>query len=154
MPIRAERAGTKAPICARIRISAFCRRNVLLPAMLGPVTSQIRSSPRTQSLAMKLPLPASAASTVGWRPPRISKAVPDTMSGRTQPLSAAHSAWPAARSSAASAAAAPGHDFADQIFEQPQFEREGAVGGAGDAAFELAQFDRGIALRSRHGLAM
>src|SRR3981189_1278919 len=71
MPILADRAGTKAPICARIAISAFCRRKVLLPAMLGPVTSQIRSSPRAQSLATKAPLPASAASTVGCRPPRV-----------------------------------------------------------------------------------
>ena len=42
MPICADSAGTNAPICARIAISAFWRRNVDLPAMFGPVTSQMR----------------------------------------------------------------------------------------------------------------
>ena len=42
MPIWAARAGTKAPICARMAISAFWRRKVDLPAMLGPVSSQSR----------------------------------------------------------------------------------------------------------------
>ena len=41
-PIRAARAGTKLPICASTTISAFWRRKVLLPAMLGPVSSQRR----------------------------------------------------------------------------------------------------------------
>lgn len=36
----ADRAGTKQPIWASTAISAFCRRKVDLPAMLGPVTSQ------------------------------------------------------------------------------------------------------------------
>ena len=35
-------AGTKLPACARIAISAFCRRKVDLPAMFGPVKSQMR----------------------------------------------------------------------------------------------------------------
>ena len=84
----AERAGTYEPICASTAMSAFWRRNVDLPAMLGPVTSQMRPSavsspgralpppPSTQSLSMKAPALAafSACSTTGWRPPRISKA--------------------------------------------------------------------------------
>ena len=54
---RHSRAGTKLPIWARIAISAFWRRNVDLPAMLGPVTSQMRPAvpsfaERSQSLAM------------------------------------------------------------------------------------------------------
>ena len=56
MPICAASAGTKAPICARIAISAFWRRNVDLPAMFGPVTSQSRPMPsgdRSQSLGTK-----------------------------------------------------------------------------------------------------
>src|SRR5437588_386609 len=80
MPIRAARAGTNEPIWARIRMRAFWRRKVLLPAMLGPVTSQ--------------------------------------------------------------------------IVEKAQFKRERAVGGAGDLARELAQFDRRVAQRPGHRLAV
>src|SRR5882672_4325 len=77
-PIVAEPAGTYEPICARIAISAFCRKKVLLPAMLGPVTSQMRSSPRTQSLAMKAPLPASTAFEIrGGRHPTVEAALDD-----------------------------------------------------------------------------
>ena len=36
--MRARRAGTKPPICARSPISATWRISVDLPAMLGPVT--------------------------------------------------------------------------------------------------------------------
>ena len=43
MPMRAERAGTNAPIWASTTISAFWRRKVDLPAMLGPVTSHSRA---------------------------------------------------------------------------------------------------------------
>ena len=43
MPIWADAAGTKEPICARIAISAFWRRKVDLPPMLGPVSSQMRA---------------------------------------------------------------------------------------------------------------
>src|SRR5262245_35832683 len=42
MPICALRAGTKEPDCASTTMSAFCRRNVDLPAILGPVTTRIR----------------------------------------------------------------------------------------------------------------
>ncbi len=37
IPISAESAGTKDPVCARMAISAVCRSNVDFPAMLGPV---------------------------------------------------------------------------------------------------------------------
>ena len=43
-PMCAEAAGTNDPICASTVISAFWRRKVDLPAMLGPVTSQMRAS--------------------------------------------------------------------------------------------------------------
>ena len=43
-PMCADRAGTNEPICASTAISAFWRRKVDLPAMLGPVTSQTRAS--------------------------------------------------------------------------------------------------------------
>ena len=71
----AERAGTNEPICASTAISAFWRRNVDLPAMLGPVTSQMRAvghlvearsaarrapRPSTQSFSMKAPALARA----------------------------------------------------------------------------------------------
>ena len=81
MPMCAERAGTNEPICASTAISAFWRRKVDLPAMLGPVTSQMRAgvisskpgtasaraSTSTQSFSMKAPARAafSACSTTG-----------------------------------------------------------------------------------------
>ena len=54
-------------IWARTAISAFWRRKVLLPAMLGPVTSQIRAaSPRLQPLGTKgVSPPTPMASTRG-----------------------------------------------------------------------------------------
>gem|GEM_PF-4878819 len=70
-PITAFSAGTKAPICARMAMSAFWRKSVLLPAMLGPVKSHMRRSLSAQSLAMKGGLSGSASSaisTTGWRP--------------------------------------------------------------------------------------
>src|SRR3546814_19543756 len=39
---RAAAAGTKLPACARMTISAFWRRKVDLPPILGPVTNQRR----------------------------------------------------------------------------------------------------------------
>ena len=41
-PIFADFAGTNEPICAIIIITAFCRKKVDLPAIFGPVISQIR----------------------------------------------------------------------------------------------------------------
>ena len=46
------------------------------------------------------------------------------------------------------------HDLADEIVEQPQFERQRALGGAGDPAFEFGQLDRRVALRAGHRLAV
>ena len=37
MPISADSAGTKQPVCARSTIRAVCLRSALLPAMFGPV---------------------------------------------------------------------------------------------------------------------
>ena len=82
--MRAAAAGTNEPIWASTAISAFWRRKVLLPAMLGPVTSQMRAAvPRSQSLGTKgASPPAPTASTTGWRPPSISKAVVSSTTGR------------------------------------------------------------------------
>src|SRR3546814_1665100 len=43
-------AGTKLPACARMTISAFWRRKVDLPPILGPVTNQRRSEEHTSEL--------------------------------------------------------------------------------------------------------
>ena len=52
-PRRAEAAGTKEPICARMQMSAACRSTVDLPAMFGPVMRSTRpSSPMARSLGM------------------------------------------------------------------------------------------------------
>jgi len=61
IPIRARFAGTKQPVCAISAISAFWRRKVDLPAMLGPVISQICPAP---------PYPSPLAAATGrscWR---------------------------------------------------------------------------------------
>ncbi len=99
MPICAASAGTKAPACARIAISAFWRRKVDLPAMFGPVTSHRRPMPpgdRSQSFGTKgwAWSPASAASTTGWRPRSIVKAALSSILGRV---------WRAAMASSPSA---------------------------------------------------
>ena len=87
-PICARAAGTKEPVWARMAISAFCRRKVDLPPMLGPVSSQIaplRASgvgDRSQSLATNGfgASRRSACSTTGWRPPSTRKArLPSTI---------------------------------------------------------------------------
>ncbi len=52
-PIWALSAGTKLPVWARMAISAFWRRKVDLPPMLGPVTSQSAPPDRSVSLATK-----------------------------------------------------------------------------------------------------
>ena len=80
----ARLAGTNEPICASTAISAFCRRNVDLPAMLGPVSSQIfpasASAVRLQSLATNGSL--SACSTTGWRPPSMTNSSDRSTTGR------------------------------------------------------------------------
>src|SRR5690242_21360609 len=48
----------------------------------------------------------------------------------------------------------PRHDLADEILEQAQLERDGALSGAGDLAFELAELDGRVAHRPRHCLAV
>lgn len=48
-PTLAAAAGTKDPICASSTSCAHCRRKVLLPPMLGPVTSHTRPSPPSSS---------------------------------------------------------------------------------------------------------
>jgi hypothetical protein len=60
MPMRARVAGTKLPVCANQRDQrVFCAKRSILPAMLGPVISQILtrilSGPgeRSQALAIK-----------------------------------------------------------------------------------------------------
>ena len=102
-------AGTNAPACASTAISAFWRRKVDLPAMFGPVSSQIAGvSPvvSAQSLATNgSPLRLSARSTTGCRPPVTTKARLSSTRGRVQPSAVARSAKAAARSISAIARA-------------------------------------------------
>ena len=86
MPIVACLAGTKEPACAITAISAFWRRKVDLPAMLGPVSSHSRrAGPSSQSLGTKPepPCRSNAASTTGCRPPTRVNSVPSDSAGRT-----------------------------------------------------------------------
>ena len=54
--MRADRAGTKLPICAMSTIRPIWRRIVVLPAMFGPVRRIIRAASRSSrtSFGMKL----------------------------------------------------------------------------------------------------
>ena len=87
--MRADLAGTKEPICARMAISAFCRRKVDLPSMLGPVISQMLppfvsgGGDKSQSLATKgVPSFDKACSTTAWRPPSITESRLSSTTGR------------------------------------------------------------------------
>ena len=130
--------------------------------MLGPVTSQMRSSCRARSRwrqSRRLCRAASAASTVGWRPPRISNAVPSSTSGA--PIALGRELGERGgeieggeRGGGGGDLGAPRHDLADEIVEEAQFERQRPLGGARDLAFELGELGRRIALRPGHRLAM
>ena len=89
MPIRAASAGTKEPAWASTAISAFWRRKVDLPAMLGPVTSQQPPPLAGAELAIvgdearaALPLQRLPRPPDGGRP-RCAKAGSSSISGRT-----------------------------------------------------------------------
>ena len=70
--MRAARAGTKLPICAKITDNATWRSSVLLPAMLGPVISHRRSRSKSRSTSLGTKRPCAARrSTTGCRPSRI-----------------------------------------------------------------------------------
>ena len=82
------------------------------------------------------------------------------MRGRHQRCSTASAARPAATSSAASTAAAPGdglglrQHLVDQRLEDLQLQRQRALGGRGDLLLQLRQLDGGEAHRRGQGLAM
>ena len=102
MPISARAAGTKDPACAKRAIKAFWRKNVDLPAIFGPVSSQIISFVLVnwQSLAIKTVSACAliAASTTGWRPCSMIKSRLSFSTGRTQPSAIANSERAAATS--------------------------------------------------------
>ena len=145
MPICAASAGTKLPICARMAISAFWRRKVDLPAMLGPVTSHSRPlafGDRSQSLGTKAAALAacSAASTTGWRPrvmlkrqaivhlgPHIAR-----RDGEFAQRDARHPALPSASAMAAQRLAMFQRQHRHFV-EQRCFQRQRAFGGFGNA---------------------
>jgi hypothetical protein len=84
MPIRAARAGTNEPICARRTVSATCRIVVDLPAMFGPVTIIKRSPSASSDTSFGTNEPAAARrSTIGWRHSTSESARPSSSSGRT-----------------------------------------------------------------------
>ena len=105
-------------------------------------------------------MPASAASTVGCRPPRTSNTEPVSTSGRAQRGlggelgQGARRVEDGERRRRGGDLGAARHDLADEVVEKPQFERERALGGAGDPAFEIGQLDGRVALRAGHRLAM
>src|SRR6056300_907794 len=103
-PICANGAGTNEPAWAKSAINAFCRKNVDLPAMFGPVKSQILPSSKSQSFAINgLPSRWRDASTTGWRPARMVNARLSSTVGRTQSKPLAKCAIDTATSSSAKA---------------------------------------------------
>ena len=177
MPMAAERAGTKEPICASTAISAFWRRKVDLPAMLGPVTSQMRASvisskPRrsgrvgaasTQSFSMKAPALAARQRLL-----HHGMAAAADLEGR-----GSHRRWAACSPARARQlgkarlAVELGErrgDLAERLLlrgdggrelgEHLLLEAERAVGRGDDAALGLDQLRRGEAHRVGHGLAV
>ena len=90
IPSFALAAGTYEPVWASKAISAFCRKYVLLPAILGPVINAkdgkaSSSALNKESLGTNSPV-GKCLSTTGWRPSFISKIVESSISGRTQLL--------------------------------------------------------------------
>src|SRR3546814_18015678 len=116
-------------------MSAFWRRKVDLPPILGPVTSQRRaSSDNTQSLATKRsPLTRRASSTTGCRPASTSKQLWGAKCGRHQPPSAARSASAEATSSQASESAAAANPLAlDRAADRKSGVEGKSVAGRGE----------------------
>ena len=167
-PMCAGCAGTKEPICAMIAISAFWRRKVDLPAMLGPVISQMRPAVRIcrrrqvaiigdegRAVARQRLFDHRMAAALDDE----GEAVIDMRAGivalggergkragdveRGQRLGAL---LDAPRSRAIT--------LADEPLEDLQLQPERAVGGAGDLGFQLAQFGGGEAHLAGQGLAV
>ena len=163
-PIWAARAGTKAPIWASTAISAFWRRKVDLPAILGPVSSQRRwADPEIAVIGDE------AARLLGAQRRLHHRMAPglDLEGRRSHPPAGGNSRpRPRARPGRRRHRAAPGRrrrprsprrqPLASATSSAKQFELQGQglVGRRGDAALELAQLHRGEARRIGHGLAM
>ena len=177
MPMWAERAGTNEPICASTVMSAFWRRKVDLPAMLGPVTSQMRAS-----------VTSSKPADVGARGARQHAVVLDEGAGlgglqrlldhgmaaaadleggavvehgpRVVLLARRARRGPPrsrARPSAAASCAQRlllGGDGRGELGEHLLLDGERALGGGDDAALGLDQLRRGEAHGAGHGLAV
>ena len=158
MPIRARVAGTKLPICASSAISAFWRRKVDLPAMLGPVISQIwpdfcaGPGERSQALAMNgcavalqrlfdHRMPAAfdrkAERGVDLGPHII--VVDRELRQRGRDIEHGEGM----RRGAQIVAGGDGHGA--EPLEDLQFQLERAVAGVGDLGFDLAELGRGEA---------
>ena len=83
MPMRADEAGTKLPMCAISAISPTCRRIVDLPAMFGPVRMITRASLTSDtSFGMNFSR-GIIRSTTGCRPARMSSSKSSDIMGRT-----------------------------------------------------------------------
>ena len=137
-----------------------------MPAMFGPVSSQMRPAriasggDRSQSLATN-GVACSACSTTGWRPPSIDeveRAVdlrPHIVCARPRAsASAAATSSTASASAAALIVVARGDHRGGEPLENLELEAERAVGGAGDLGFQLAELGGGEAHLAGQRLAV
>ena len=160
-------AGTKLPAWAKMAISAFCRRKVDLPAILGPVTSpetlpwRLATDRNHWEQRRGRDTDFSAASTTGWRPRAIlnDKAIvhcgPDISSPLppVRPRPRRHPAPPAPRRWPPTGSAILQRQ-GRHLVEQGFFQRQRLLAGFGDPAGEIGQFVGGKTHRPRHGLTM
>src|SRR5208282_5191393 len=145
-------------------ISAFWRRKVDFPAMLGPVTIAMRppspkSPDRSQSLATNgSPATFSAASTTGWRPPSTLKRSIDERAGPVALDSEFGERGGDVDLSERRAEAAQAFAFGEaslpETLEDVEFERERLVGRRRDARLQVDERVGGEAHRAGHRLAM
>ena len=105
-PIVAEAAGTYAPAWARRVSKAAVRMAVLLPAMLGPVTSANPGSLPPSLTSIGTNSAPNSRSNTGWRAPARSHSGDSIMLGRIDPSLLAVAANVASTSTSAISAAA------------------------------------------------
>ena len=163
----AARPARKLPICASTVISAFWRRKVDLPAMLGPVSSQMRPAAasggevRSQSLATKRPLSRDQRLLHHRMPAAHDRELEAAVDDRPHVVPLDRQRGERRRDVEHRQRVGGGldlrarrRDACGQRVEDVELEAERAVGGAGDLGLELADLGRGEAHLAGERLAV